>query len=582
MPGLDLIQDLAILLLTAACAGVVCQRLGLSVIVGYLVAGIIIGPHTPPFSLVSDAGRIETLSQLGLVFLMFGIGLGLSLTKFARLGAAPLIATGLGAAAVLVVTEFIGALAGWTPRQAMFVAAMLMVSSSAVIAKVIAEQTLSHERSSRTALAVTVLEDVVAVAMLTLLASQASVAPDGPTGLGALLGGLGGFVVLLVGTGLLLVPRVLRRLDGQADSEMLTLVAAGLLFALALAAARAGYSIALGAFLFGAIVAELPRHPEIEISFRGLRDVFSSVFFVSIGMMIDPRLLLEVWPWVLGLSAFALIIRPVACGLALVLVGTAPAEARRASLLLTPLGEFSFIIAQLGISTTVLPATFYPVAVGASILTVLATPTLARHREPILRFIARMEPRGIGRALDAYHAWLTELRARPSRTPVWNFLRPRLWQVALEMLFISGLLSFSESVLSALSGAPWLKELDPTTMAYVAWSLIAGLVLIPLFAVWRNCSALALLLAEAWESPSLPRRILERMFKASVALALTSWIYLILPQAPFAPWGWLAIAAAASVVAALFSRRLIYWHSQWLSAVRDVLAGRGLQNPSEP
>lgn len=140
MEGIDLIRDFSVLLLAAGAAGLASKRLGLSVIVGYLVAGMIIGPHTPPFSLIIDENRIVALSQVGLVFLMFGIGLGLSLSKFARLGAGTLIATGLGAAAILVMTEIAGSFIGWTPLHAMFVAAMLMVSSSAVIAKVVTEQ----------------------------------------------------------------------------------------------------------------------------------------------------------------------------------------------------------------------------------------------------------------------------------------------------------------------------------------------------------------------------------------------------------------------------------------------------------
>ncbi|MBI4626072.1 MAG: cation:proton antiporter [Verrucomicrobia bacterium] len=406
MAGIDLIQDFAILLLAAGLAGTLCKRVGLSVIVGYLIAGIIIGPHTPPFSLIVDEARIMALSQVGLVFLLFSIGLGLSVGKITRMGAGPLVATGLGAFFVLNLTELLAFAVGWTPLQAMFVAAMLMVSSSAVIAKIVIEQGLAHERSSQLALAVTVLEDVVAVAMLTILGSQAQAGAAGAS-VGRLLGGLSAFVVLLVGTGLLLVPRLLRRLEARADPEMQTVIVAGVLFLLALTAAKAGYSIALGAFLFGAVVAEIPQRLGIEKTFAGLRDLFSSVFFVAIGMMIDLQLLADVWPTILGLTALALVGRPIACSAALILVGTGPREARRASLLLTPLGEFSFIIAQLGISTAILPPSFYPIAVGASILTVLATPLMNRHRDAILRAADRLEPRWLRQTLEAYHGWTT-------------------------------------------------------------------------------------------------------------------------------------------------------------------------------
>ncbi len=574
MQGLDLIQDFALLLLAAGAAGLICQRLGLSAIVGYLVAGIIIGPHTPPFSLVTDEARVMALSQVGLVFLMFSIGLGLSVSKFARMGIGTLVATVIGAIGVLVLTEAAGALAGWTPLQAMFVAAMLMVSSSAVIAKVVAELKLSHERSAQTALAVTVLEDVVAVAMLTLLASQTAASHAGTATVGEMLGGLGAFVVLIVGVGLLLVPKLMRRLEVGAEPELQTLIVAGLMCALALTAAKAGYSTALGAFLFGAIVAEIPQKPAVEESFRGLRDLFSSVFFVSIGMMIDLRLLTDVWPLVLAVTLFALLVRPLACGLALVFIGTRPAEARRAGLLLTPLGEFSFIIAQLGVTTAVLPSSFYPVAVGASILTILATPTVNRHRDALVSVWERIEPRIVTRALNAYHVWLTQMRERPAQTPLWGLLRPRLGQIALEVLFVSGVLVFGELTVNALAGAAFLRTIDATTIEYAAWSVLALVVLVPLAAIWRNFSALAMLIGECWETGTLPRRAIERSLKALAALGMVTWLLLLLPRANFPQWGWLLIAVGATLVVGRFSRQVVYWHSDLVGSVRDVLADR--------
>lgn len=571
MDGINLIQDLAILLLAAGIGGTICRKLGLSVIVGYLVAGMVIGPHTPPFSLIVDEARIMALSQVGLVFLMFSIGLGLSLTKFARMGAGTLIATGIGAFFVLNLTELLGLAVGWTPLQAMFVAAMLMVSSSAVIAKIVNELKLSHERSSQMALAITVLEDVVAVAMLTILASQAS-ADTTEGGLGRLLGGLSAFVVLLLGAGLLLVPRLLRRLEAKADPEMQTVIVAGVLLLLALIAAKAGYSIALGAFLFGAIVAEIPQKIGVERSFAGLRDMFSSVFFVSIGMMIDLKLLVDVWPMILGLTTFALVARPIACGLALIMVGVDPREARRAGLMLTPLGEFSFIIAQLGISTAVLPPAFYPIAVGASILTVLATPLMSRHRDTILGVVDHWEPRWLQRTLAAYHDWLNQLRSQPIRRPIWKLLRGRLAQIAVEVLLVSGLLIYSGQLLEAVETSAFGARFDQTTLGYVYWSAVCILVLVPLVAIWRNCAAVAMITAEGLETGRLPRPFVERALKALLAVGLGYWLYVVVPQDAFSRWGWIIIALGAFAVVAVFSRRLIYWHSEWQTSVREVLA----------
>ncbi len=571
MDGTNLIQDLAIVLLAAGFAGSLCKRVGLSVIVGYLAAGMLIGPYTPPFSFISDVDRIQTLSQVGLVFLMFAIGLGLSLTKLRRMGLPALIATGLGAFLMLNLTQLLGVFVGWTFMQSMFVASMFVVSSSAVIAKIVNELKLSHEGSAQRAVAITVMEDVVAVVMLTILASQTQSGGEGAN-VGSLLATMSAFVVLLVGAGLLLVPRLLRRLEARADPELQTIIVAGVLFLLAFSAAKAGYSLALGAFLLGAIVAEMPQKGRVEKAFAGMRDLFSSVFFVSIGMMIDVRLLLDVWPLILGLFAFVMICRPLACGMAMIVCGTHPREARRAGLLLTPLGEFSFIIAQLGVSTSVLPPEYYPLAVGTSILTVLATPLINRNAEPLLRVIERIEPRWLVRALEAYHGWLQQAQNGTSSPLAWKLIRGRLPQIGIEMLLISGLMIFSGQILKAVESSFATGWIEGTRFDYVFWGVIGFVILILLVALWRNVSIVIMILAESLgQGTRLPAPIVEKSLRALSGIGLGYWLYAILPIEALPGWGWIVIGVAALVVAVVFSRRLVYWHSTWQSSVQDVL-----------
>ncbi len=571
MDGISLIQDLAVVLLAAGLAGLLCRRLGLSVIVGYLLAGVAIGPHTPPFSFIHDVDRIQTLSQIGLVFLMFAIGLGLSISKLGRMGWPTLLATGLGAFFMLNLTQLLGLAVGWTSAQSLFVAAMFMVSSSAVIAKIVGELNLSHERSAQLALSITVMEDVVAVVMLTLLATYAGQAQQ--TSVGWLLTSMSAFVVLLVGAGLLMVPRLMRRLEARADPELQTIIVAGLLFLLAIAAAKAGYSLALGAFLLGAIVAEIPQKGAVEKSFSGMRDLFSSVFFVSIGMMIDPFLLKSVWPLVIGLTVFVLIGRAMATGMALIICGTRPHEARRAGLLLGPLGEFSFIIAQLGVSSAVLPPRYYPLAVGVSILTVLLVPLINRHATAIVAWSERIEPPLVRRAFEAYHNWLGHVQSAPTTSVAWKLVRGRLVQVGVEVLFVTGVISFSRLILGLLLPYADTVALSPEAMSYVFWSTVTVIALVPLFAIWRNLSAIAMIVAESLSgSTPLPATVVESAIKGLAVVLISYWLFLIVPTDQLGAWGWLVLAAAALAVVAVFSSRLVYWHSHWQSSVREVLA----------
>lgn len=570
MEEVTLIQDLAIVLLTAGVAGTVCRRLGLSVIVGYLLAGIIIGPFTPPFSFISDPARIQTLSQIGLVFLMFSIGLGLSLGKLGRMGWPTLLATGVGAFLMLNLVQLLGLAFGWTGTQALFVAGMAMVSSSAVIAKVVGELNLTHERPGQLALSITVLEDVVAVVMLTVLGARVN---GGGETVGSVITGMSAFVVLLVGAGLLMVPRLMRRLEARADPELQTIIVAGLLFLLSMAALKAGYSLALGAFLLGAIVAEIPQKVAVEKAFTGMRDVFSSVFFVSIGMMIELKLLAPLWPWVIAIGILTLIARAFATGFALILCGTKPSEARRAGLLLGPLGEFSFIIAQLGVSASILPQSYYPLAVGVSIFTVLMVPLINRRAEVILRIAERIEPGWLHRALDAYHGWIEHIRSQPTSSLGWKLVRGRLAQTALEMLFVTGVMLFSRQLLGLFMEHAPAFGLKSATVGYVFWVAISVVALIPLVAIWRNLAAIAMITGESVGSASrLPASFVRNSLIALAVIILGYWLYAIVPTDQVGGWGWAVIALAAGIVVAVFSRRLIYWHSHWQSSLRDVLA----------
>ncbi|MFM9029995.1 MAG: cation:proton antiporter, partial [Opitutaceae bacterium] len=352
-------------------------------VVGFLVAGMVIGPHTPPFALVTDVERVDTLAQLGLVFLMFSIGLQLSLRKLRRLGFGLLAATFAGALGVYQLTRLAALAAGWSATEGLFLAGMLMVSSSAIISKILRETGTNHERSGQLAMGVTVLEDVVAVVMLTILNSLVHLGRAGGAGVSQTLLLLGAFVALAGIVGLLLVPWFLRRMSVAAEEELQTLLMGGLLLGLAVVAQAAGYSLALGAFLLGTIVAETPHRHQVERTFAGMRDIFSAVFFVAIGMQIDLALLGREALLILGAAAMALLVRPLAISGGLLLTGVPLKTAVRTGLSVSPIGEFSFIIAQLGVTAAVVPPRFYPLAVGVSLVTALVAPLVMRRAEAI-------------------------------------------------------------------------------------------------------------------------------------------------------------------------------------------------------
>ena len=577
MQGINFIQDLAVVVTVAGVVGWICQRLHLSVVVGYLAAGMLVGPYTPPFSLVSDISRIETLAQVGLVFLMFSIGMRLSLRKLRRLGFSLVIATLIEVNLIYDLARLTGTLLGWSQPEGLFLAGMLMISSSAVISKVLLETGTTHEKTGQYAMGVVVIEDMVAVVMLTLLSSFAQFRQAGAARLGETLGLLSAFVVLAAIGGLLVVPWLLRKLSLSAAEELQTLVTAGLLLTMALLAARAGYSLALGAFLLGAIVAETPHRTQVDRTFEGLRDVFSAVFFVAIGMQIDVSLLGENAWLILGIAGLTIFGRVTACTLGLVAIGTSPKDALRVGLTVTPIGEFSFIIAQLGVSVGAVPGKFYPLAVGVSLLTTLAAPVLTRHSDRVSTWLVARQPGLLTDWIDYYHQLLERLQERARRNRLWQLSKKRFVQIGVEILFVTGLLVFSEQIFTeveAYFGRGWLF---PHGLEIVFWSLLVLVVLAPLVAIWRNISALSLLYAEVstagHQRAAVLRPIVETGLKAVAGAGLFLWLSAVLPLGEVTRWLLIVVSVIAVAGLAVFWRKLIYWHSELEVGLNEILAG---------
>lgn len=575
MPGINFIQDLAVILVLAGVVGWVCQRLGLSVILGYLVAGMVVGPYTPPFALVSDTDRIDTLAQIGLVFLMFSIGLKLSVRKLRRLGLSLMIATFVGAIAMFYLSRLLGVVLGFNARQGMFLAAMLMVSSSAIISKILHEAGATHERSGQLAMGVAVLEDVVAVVMLTLLNSMVQFGHSGGTGVVGSVLLLGAFVVLASVSGLLLVPWLLRRMSIAADEELQTLGIAGLLFGLTVVAQAAGYSPALGAFLLGTIVAETMHRHQVERTFEGMRDVFSAVFFVAIGLQIDLR---EVWHQiglVMTVAIFTMIARPVAVTTGLSLIGTNSKDALRTGFTAVPIGEFSFVIAGLGVNSLLVPRGFYPLAVGVSLVTTLIAPLLTRRSESIAGFVIAREPRWLADWLAAYRAWLVRVRERGRRNLIWQLSRKRLAQVTVGMLFVTGLIVFSDKLFDLALSAFGRNRFFRYDLDVIFWALLALVSLAPLVAIWRNFSAMALLFSEiATRGNPHAKRLrptVETSLKVSVAAGLALWLLAIIPIGEKGRPLLLFSGIVALIGVLVLRRKLIYWHSEMEVEILSVI-----------
>ncbi|MFA5058746.1 MAG: cation:proton antiporter, partial [Opitutaceae bacterium] len=403
-----------------------------------------------------------------------------------------------------------------------------------------------------------------AIVMLAILNSLVQIG-EAKGGVGLTLGLLGAFIVLAGIGGLLIVPWLLKKLSVSAGEELPTIVVAGLLFVLAWMADRAGFSLALGAFMLGAIVAETPNKTQIARAFDGMRDVFSAVFFVSIGMLIDLRAALDSWLLILGVAVFALVARPIAVSTGVLLIGGSTRESLRVGLSVTALGEFSFIIAQLGVAAGALPAKFQALAVGVSLLTTLASPLLARRAEAVGDWVSGRRPGWLADLENYYHRLLERMQQRERQSVLWQLSKKRFMQIGVEILLVSGLIVFSEQMFGLVRDYLPVHSRFPRGAEVIFWSGLVLVALAPVVAIWRNISALALLYAQVLTQgqPKAARLapVIETGLKSGAGLLLFLWLGAVLPIGGAARW----LPAVALLVVVLgfivLRRRLVYWHS---------------------
>lgn len=559
MGELTLVQDLAIVTLVAGIAGLLCQRLGLSSVLGFLLAGILVGPHSPILVSISDEARIQALSQLGLVFLMFSIGLELSLAKLRRIGFGLILAVGLGALFVFTVARAICPLFGVGAAETPFVASMLLASSSAIIAKVLSESGLAHQRAGTLAINITVLEDTVAVIVLTLLSSAAQMRRTPNAGLASTLGVLLVFVTIVIVAGLLFLPRILRRLN-SAGTDLMTIAVAGFALGIAVLAVKIGSSLALGAFLLGAIIAETPQRPTVERAMLGMRDLFVAVFFVSIGMLLDPALLLKHWVLAVTFGIVTILIRAVAVTLALIITGTEDREAVRTGLMATPVCEFAFIIAQVGVSSRVLTEDYYPAAFGIALSGALISPLLIKNSARLSHTIVRWEPRPLRRLLLLYQEFLASVGERQQRSAVILLARERFPTLVISIVIPSAILVFAP--LLHQQWAPVFSRPLGHWSDRVFWVLVGIAITSPLLGLWHRLANFLASLMDLALGGETKRGVLQVALEATAACLLFLWVWLLKPtKVPLSFF--YAIGVTALIYLIVFGRKLRRAHQQF-------------------
>lgn len=389
----SLVKDLALILITAGVVTLIFKRLKQPLVLGYIVAGVIVSPNLPVVMSVAGMENIETWADIGVMFLLFALGLDFSFKKILKMGMAPIIAALTIVFCMMTIGISVGNMFGWTPLNSLFLAGMLAMSSTTIIYKAFDDLGLRQQQFSSLVMSVLILEDILAIVMMVVLTTIAK--GEGGDKSQMLVGLLDivYFLILWFVIGLFFVPSFLRRMRSLINEEVLLIVSVALCCGMAVFASHVGFSSAFGSFVMGSILSETIEAKKIEKVIEPVKNLFGAIFFVSVGMMVDVSVVVEQWFTIIVITLAIVLGQSIFGTFGFMLSGQPLKTAMRCGFSMAQIGEFAFIIASLGLSLGVVSEFVYPVVVTVSVITTFLTPYMIRGAVPVNTFIEQQLPK---------------------------------------------------------------------------------------------------------------------------------------------------------------------------------------------
>ena len=422
----ELLSDLALILAVAGVVSVVFKRLKQPVVLGYIVAGFLAGPHMPYTPTVDDVEGINLWSEIGVIFIMFSLGLEFSFKKILKLGISPILCALCIMTCMIGIGSLVGGLFGWSSMNRLFLGGMLAMSSTTIIYKAFDDLGLRQRKFVKSVMSVLILEDILGIVLMVMLSAMAVTRTFEGTAMVMSLVKLAFILSLWFLVGIYIVPLFFRKNSNYINSETLLVMSIGLCFLLVILATKAGYSAAFGAFMMGSILAETVEAERIEAAVCSVKDLFGAIFFVSVGMLVDPAVIVEYWLPSLVIVLSILVGQSIFGTMSYILSGQNLRDALQSGFAMAQIGEFAFIIASLGVSLKVTDAYLYPIVVAVSIITTFLTPYMIKLSQRLSE----------GETLDAmqhmmkqFHVLHTD-RAVKVDTPILSYVVAVLRQTA--------------------------------------------------------------------------------------------------------------------------------------------------------
>ena len=545
-----LINDLALILIVAGIVTLLFKKLKQPLVLGYVVAGFLVSPHMPYTMSVIDSADIKTWADIGVMFLLFSLGLDFSFKKILKMGMSPVVSACTIIFFMMTLGIVVGHAFGWARMDCLFLGGMLAMSSTTIIYKALDDMGLRQQKFAGMVMSVLILEDILAIVMMVMLSAIAEGnSPDGGQMLRSVLK-IGFFLVLWFVVGIFLVPYFLRSVRKLVNNETLLIVALGLCCFMAVLSTKVGFSSAFGAFVMGSILAETIEAERITRLVEPVKNLFGAIFFVSVGMLVDPKVIAA---YALPIAALVLTILAgqAVCGtFAFMLGGQSLKSAMRCGFAMAQIGEFSFIIASLGLSLGVIGQFLYPVVVAVSVITTFLTPYMIRASVPCYTMLERRLPRPWIRAMN------NVALSHPAPTHGDRRWRSLLMQMTANTVIYS-ILSAATIAVMFMFCLPFVRSLMPGMHWWA--NGICGLATVLLISPFLRAIVMKKNHSEEfkalWSESRLNRLPLIVTILVRIAIATMFVFYICNYLTRFAPALMTSIAVAV-VVMMLMSRRL--------------------------
>ena len=558
-----IIGDLAYILICAGLVTLLFKRLGQPLVLGYIVAGFVAGPHMSFTPTVGDTGSIQTWADIGVIFLMFTLGLEFSVKKIFKMGIRPVVAACVVMFCMMSLGDLVGHLLGWSSINSLFLGGMLAMSSTTIIYKAFDDLGLRQKKFAGEVLSVLILEDILGILLMVVLSAVAVSRHLEGMSLALSLMKLAFFLILWFTIGVFVLPTFLKKSQRWMSGETILIVSVGLCFALVALAAKVGYSSALGAFMMGSIMAETTHAETIERVVAPVKDLFGAIFFVSVGMLVDPAIIVAYWPAVCVITLTIIFGQMIFGTLSFVLSGQSLRTAMQCGFSLTQIGEFAFIIASMGISLGVMGDFLYPVVVAVSVVTTFLTPYMIKAALPAYSMLARLIPERALNRLDSRGSTGNESRSE--------------WHTLLHALAMQTIIYFTLSVAVATLSLGAFVPLLRAVLGLYAGSALALLLTLALLSPLLRAIVMRKNHSLEWQSITKrgrwPRMWLRLTLVIRAALATAVVWYVVHLISPFG--GNLRHVVHAAL--ALLSVMLCVW-SRWVKWCSIRLERRFVEN----